>query len=293
MVVWGTTRFYPLNLAANMEFKAKLKASEDATGSLLCLGLDPEPDLLPATIERSPAGIARFVRAIVESVGDTVSSYKLNLAFYERWGRETGWLLDQVLAALPKDRPVIFDAKRGDVGSTAQAYAHAVFDAWGADAVTVHAYLGYDSVAPFLAHKDKEVFIVCRTSNPGAAEFQHLRSDGEALYRHVARAAVRWDHHGNVALVVGATAPAELRDVRQIAGDRLLLVPGIGAQGGDLPAAVRAALRADGRGAIVPISRGILFASAGADYADAARAAAQQYRAAINAQRPEPVTARG
>jgi orotidine-5'-phosphate decarboxylase len=276
-----------------MTFKAKLRASEDATGSLLCLGLDPEPDLLPPSVERSPAGIARFVRIVVEAVGDSVSSYKLNLAFYERWGREASWLLDQAMAALPDDRPVIFDAKRGDVGSTAQSYAHAVFEAWGADAVTVHPYLGYDSVAPFLAHKDKEVFVVCRTSNPGAAEFQHLRIDGDPLYRHIARAAVRWDHHANVAFVVGATAPAELRDVRQIAGDRLLLVPGIGAQGADLSAAVGAALRPDGRGAIIPISRGILFASAGADYADAARAAAQRYREAINAQRPEPVTARG
>jgi orotidine-5'-phosphate decarboxylase len=293
MVDWGTVEFYPLNLAANMTFKARLQASEDATGSLLCLGLDPEPDLLPPSIERSPAGIARFVRTVVEAVGDSVSSYKLNLAFYERWGRETGWLLDQALAALPKDRPVIFDAKRGDVGSTAQAYAHAVFEAWGADAVTVHPWLGYDSVAPFLAHKDKEIFIVCRTSNPGAADFQNLRSDGEPLYRHIARAAVRWDHHGNVALVVGATAPAELRDVRQIAGDRLLLVPGIGAQGADLAAALRASLRADGRGVIVPISRGILFASAGADYAEAADVAARHYRQAINALRPEPARARG
>jgi len=293
MVVWGTGEFYPLNLASNMTFKAKLRASEDATGSLLCLGLDPEPDLLPPAIERSPTGIAGFVRTIVEAVGDAVSSYKLNLAFYERWGREASWLLDQALAALPKDRPVILDAKRGDVGSTAQAYAHAVFEAWGADAVTVHPYLGYDSVAPFLAHKDKEVFIVCRTSNPGAAEFQHLRSEGEALYRHVARAAVRWDHHGNVGFVVGATAPAELRDVRQIAGGRLLLVPGVGAQGADLGVAVRAALRSDGRGAIVPMSRGILFASAGTDYADSARVAALRYRDAINALRPEPATTRG
>jgi len=293
MVDWGTMRFYPLNLAPNMTFKSKLRASEDATGSLLCLGLDPEPDLLPPSVERSPAGIAQFVRTIVDAVGDSVSSYKLNLAFYERWGREASWLLDQAMAALPKDRPVIFDAKRGDVGSTAQAYAHAMFEAWGADAVTVHPWLGYDSVAPFLAHKDREVLIVCRTSNPGAAEFQHLRSDGEALYRHVARAGVRWDHHDNLGFVVGATAPAEIRDVRQIAGDRLLLVPGIGAQGAALTAAVPAALRADGRGAIIPISRGILFASAGADYADAARAAAQQYRDAINALRPEPATARG
>src|SRR4030088_3141871 len=196
---------------------------------------------------------------------------------------EGSWLLEQALAAVPKDRPVILDAKRGDVGSTAQAYAHAMFEAWGADAVTVHPYLGYDSVAPFLAHKEKEVFIVCRTSNPGAAEFQQLRSDGEALYRHIARAGVRWDHHGNIAFVVGATAAAELRDVRQIAGDRLLLVPGVGAAGGDLAAALKTSLRADGRGAIIPVSRGILFAAAGADFGDAARSAARQYRDAINA----------
>jgi len=293
MVDWGTVEFYRLNLGPNMTFKSKLRASEDATGSLLCLGLDPEPDLLPPSVERSPVGIAQFVRTIVEAVGDSVSSYKLNLAFYERWGREASWLLDQTMAALPKERPVIFDAKRGDVGSTAQAYAHAMFEAWAADAVTVHPWLGYDSVAPFLAHKDKEVFIVCRTSNPGAAEFQNLRSDGESLYRHVARAGVRWDRNDNVAFVVGATAPAELRDVRQIAGDRLLLVPGIGAQGGELAAAVSAALRPDGRGVVIPISRGILFASAGADYAGAARAAAQRYRDAINTRRPEPATARG
>ena len=274
-----------------MSFKAKLRASEDATGSLLCLGLDPEPDLLPSPIERTPAGIAGFVRTIVEAVGDAASSYKLNLAFYERWGREASWLLDQALQSLPPDRPIILDAKRGDVGSTAMAYAHAIFEAWGADAVTVHPYLGYDSVAPFLAHKEKEVFLICRTSNPGAAEFQHLRVDGEALYRHVARAGVRWDHHGNIGFVVGATAPAELRDVRQIAGDRLLLVPGIGAQGGDLAAAVRAALRPDGRGAVIPVSRAILFASNGADYAQAARAEAVRLRDAINALRPQPAPA--
>jgi orotidine-5'-phosphate decarboxylase len=132
-----------------------------------------------------------------------------------------------------------------------------------------------------------------KTSNPGAAEFQNLRSDGEALYRHVARAGVRWDHHDNIGFVVGATAPAELRDVRQIAGERLLLVPGIGAQGGELAGAVTAALRPDGRGAIIAISRGILFASAGVDYASAARVAALHYRDAINALRPEPATARG
>src|ERR1700694_5049388 len=124
MVDWGTMRCSPLNLASNMTFKSKLRSSEDATGSLLCLGLDPEPALLPPSVERTPAGIAQFIRTIVDAVGNSVSSYKLNLAFYERWGREASWLLDQAMASLPKDRPVIFDAKRGDVGSTAQAYAH-------------------------------------------------------------------------------------------------------------------------------------------------------------------------
>ncbi len=275
-----------------MTFKEKLRLSEEASGSLLCLGLDPEPDLMPSQIERSPAGVAAFVRAIVEATADTVASYKINLAFFERWGREGSGLLEQTMATLKPGKPVIFDAKRGDLASTAQAYAHGIFSAWGADAVTVHPYLGHDSVAPFLAHKNKEVFVLCRTSNPGANEFQHLRVEGEALYRHVARAAVRWDHYGNLGLVVGATAPAELRDVRQIAGNRLLLVPGIGAQGADLDTAVRAALRADGRGAIVPISRGILFASGSDDFADAARRAAIAYRDAINAVRAEPVTAR-
>jgi len=271
-------------------FKEKLRASEDRHDSLLCVGLDPEPDLLPEGVERTPDGVARFTASIIEATQGSAASYKLNLAFYERWGRETGSLLSSVLANVPQDVPVIFDAKRGDVGSTAQAYAHAVFESWPADAVTVHPYLGYDSVAPFLAHKDKEVFIVCRTSNPGAQEFQHLRVEGETLYRHVARAAVRWDHHGNVGLVVGATAPAELRDVRQIAQDRLLLVPGIGAQGADLNAAVTAALRTDGRGALIAISRSILFASAGPDHAEAAKKAAERYRTAINALRPQPVT---
>lgn len=275
-----------------MTFKEKLRASEESSESLLCLGLDPEPDLMPIKMEATPAGVASFVREIVDATADVVSSYKLNLAFFERWGREGNGLLDQVMATLPAGKPVIFDAKRGDLGSTAQAYAHGILQAWGADGVTVNPYLGYDSVAPFLAHKDKEVFVLCRTSNPGANEFQHLRIDGETLYRHVARAGVRWDHYGNLGFVVGATAPAELRDVRQIAGDRLLLVPGIGAQGGDLAAAVRASIRSDGRGAIIPISRGILFASGGNDFADAARRAALSYRDAINAVRAEPVTAR-
>jgi orotidine-5'-phosphate decarboxylase len=271
-----------------MTFKDKLRASEDRTNSLLCLGLDPEPDLLPEGIERSPAGIVRFLRSVVDATLGIAASYKLNLAFYERWGREGSRLLESTLELIPAAAPIIFDAKRGDIGSTAQAYAHGIFVSWAADAVTVHPYLGYDSVAPFLAHKEKEVFIVCRTSNPGAQEFQHLRVDGEALYRHVARAAVRWDHNHNVGLVVGATAPAELRDVRQIAEDRLLLVPGIGAQGGDLTQAVRAALRPDGRGALIVVSRAILFASAGRDFDEASQRVAIDYREAVNALRPQP-----
>lgn len=275
-----------------MSFTAKLQASEERTHSLLSLGLDPDPDLLPAGLARTPAGILAFLGNVVDATNGLVASYKLNLAFYERWGREASSLLADTLALLPRDVPVILDGKRGDIGNTAVAYAHALFEAWQADAVTVSPYLGYDSVAPFLAHKDRGVFIVCRTSNPGAGDFQQLRSDGETLYRHVARRAVSWDRHGNVGLVAGATAPAELRDVRQIAQHRLILVPGIGAQGADLDQAVRAALRPDGRGALIGIARGILFASSGADYADAARTAAERYRDAVNAVRSEPAGVR-
>jgi len=273
-----------------MGFKEKLRASEDRAHSLLCLGLDPDPERLPAGLPRTPNGILRFLADIVSATSGAVASYKVNLAFYERWGREASELLAGTLALLPSHAPVILDGKRGDIGNTAQAYAHAVFEAWGADATTVNPYMGYDSVAPFLAHKDRHVFILCRTSNAGAQDFQHLRADGETIYRHVARRAVLWDRHGNVGLVAGATAPAELRDVRQIAQDRLLLVLGLGAQGGDLQRAVPAALRADGRGAIIAISRGILFASAGPDCAEAAAAAALGYRDAINALRGEPVS---
>ncbi len=281
-----------VTLASGMVFKEKLRASEDRANTIVCLGLDPDSDLLPTGVERSPAGIVSFIKNIVEATADAVASYKLNLAFYERWGREASDLLKETLAVLPKDAPVILDGKRGDIGNTAQAYAHAIFESWRADATTVHPYMGYDSVAPFLAHKDKGVFILCRTSNPGAQDFQQLRAEGEMLYRHVARRAVSWDRHGNVGLVAGATAPAELRDIRQIAQDRPLLVLGLGAQGGDLTRAVRGALRPDGRGAIFAISRAILFASAGPDYAEAARNAALHYRDAINALRSEPAAAR-
>jgi len=185
-----------------MTFREKLRISEEATHSLLCLGLDPEPDLMPAAIERSPAGVLRFLAAVVDATREAVASYKLNLAFYERWGKEGNALLDQTLGLLPQDKPVIFDAKRGDLGSTAQAYAYGIFKSWGADAVTVNPYLGHDSVAPFLAYHDRHTFILCRTSNPGANDFQHLRVDGEPLFRRVARTAVSWDRHDNLGLVV-------------------------------------------------------------------------------------------
>ncbi len=264
-----------------MSFTAKLEASEERTHSLLSLGLDPDPDLLPAGLAPTPAGTLEFLGRVIEATTGLVASYKLNLAFYERWGRDGSGLLADTLALIPQDAPVILDGKRGDIGSTAAAYAHALFEAWRADAVTVSPYLGYDSVAPFLAHQDKGVFIVCRTSNAGAADVTEgtvakwLKQVGETVRQ-------------GEGLVAGATAPAELRDIRQIAEHRLLLVPGIGAQGADLERAVRAALRPDGRGALIVIGRGILFASSGPDYAEAARAAATGYRDAVNALRSEP-----
>jgi orotidine-5'-phosphate decarboxylase len=179
--------------------------------------------------------------------------------------------------------PVILDAKRGDIGSTAQNYAIEAFERYGADAVTANPYLGRDSVQPFLDRADKGVVILCRTSNPSAADFQDLMIDGRPLYQHVAQAVARdWNGHGNCALVVGATWPEQLREVRAIVGDLPLLIPGIGAQGGDVEAVLRNGMAADGAGLIVSSSRAILYASSGADYADAARAATRKLRDAIN-----------
>lgn len=266
-----------------MTFREKLERAAQTNASLLCVGLDPDPARLPET------DAASFLQAIVEATSGLVCAYKANLAFYEQLGEAGYAALRSVLAAVPEHIPVIGDAKRGDVPHTARAYARALFDELSFDAVTVNPYLGSDAVEPFLEREERGVFIVCRSSNPGARDLQDLPVAGDdgtrPLYEVVAEQAKRWNTRGNVGLVVGATYPEEMTHLRELCPDLPFLVPGFGAQKGDLKAAVQAGLNAGGGGLILNASRTVLYASAGADFAEAARREADSLRAAIEEQR--------
>ncbi len=267
-------------------FLDKLLASCRQNQSLLCIGLDPDPALAPLELVGRADWAARFGQGIVEATADLVCAYKPNLAFYEALGT-AGWqALGATLAAIPRHIPVIADAKCGDVGHSARAYARALFDTLNVDAATVNPYLGFDSLEPFLAYRDRGILVLCRTSNPGGADFQDLpcRLDGQEmpLFEAVARRAVQWNRAGNVGLVVGATYPTEVAAVRGIAPDLPLLIPGIGAQAGDLASAVRAGVDRQGERVLIAVSRQVLYASRGTDWAAAARAAALALRDAIN-----------
>lgn len=273
------------NTAPN--FLQRLDAAMTAHQSMVCVGLDPEVERFPLHLRHSPRAIYEFNRAIVDATADLVCAYKPQIAHYAAVGAE-----DQLQDTLRYIRerapgvPVILDSKRGDIGSTAEKYAREAFERYGADAVTVNPYLGRDSVEPFLAYADKGVVILCRTSNAGARELQDLEINGRKLYQIVAeKVAQEWNTRGNCLLVVGATYPAELADIRQRTGDMSFLVPGIGAQGGDVEQAVRSGRRADGRGLVINSSRGIIYAGAGEDFAAAARRATLELREAINAVR--------
>lgn len=272
-----------------MHFLEKLLAAERSNQSLLCVGLDPEPERLPATLRHLPVeqAVVHFCRAIIEATAPYVSVFKPNLAFFEVLGPAGLAAFQEVVRAIPPQIPVLADAKRGDIGNTARNYAAAIFETYGCDAVTVNPYLGYDAIAPFLAYRDKGVFVLCRTSNPGARDFQDLRvqeSDGSTrpLYEVVARRVQSWNEAGNCGLVVGATYPQEVRTLRTLCPDLPLLVPGIGAQGGDVQATVPAAVDAQGERAMISASRAILYADAGAHYAEAAATAARTLRDQIN-----------
>ena len=260
-------------------FFDKLTSSVDSNDSLLCVGLDPDPARIPATL-LPDADEAERLRAfcvdIIERTADLVCCYKPNIAFFEQAGPAGLAALREVIAAVPDGVPVLLDAKRGDIGNTAKAYARAVFDGLGADAVTVSPYLGRDSVTPFLDYEGKAVFLLCHTSNPSALEIQHHGTP--PLYQHIARQGQAWGGPDAVGFVVGATEPRALKAVRRLAPDRWILAPGIGAQGGDLEAALDAGLDGTGRGVIVPVSRSVL-------YAPDPRAAAREMRRAINARR--------
>ena len=275
-------------------FFERLDSQQVAARSLVCVGLDPDPNLMPV------ADIFDFNRAIVDATADQVCAYKPQLAYYEAQG-SAGIVamektLDYIRSAAP-DVQVIADCKRGDMGSTAVAYAKAMFETWGFDAATVNPYQGFDTIEPFLQRPGKGIFVVCRTSNPSSGQFQDLivsnGSGDTTLYGHVARAANSWDESGNVGIVVGATAPDELRLLRLDHPELTFLVPGVGAQGGDVRNAIEAGINRSGRGLVINSSRGIIYASRHrADFAAAARAAAQKLNAAINSAVEETLAAR-
>ena len=268
-----------------MTFMQALRRRWDEAGTLVCVGLDPEPAKFPARFAGNADAVFGFCRDIVDATAEYVCCFKPQIAHFAALGAEDALerLIAHVHAAHP-GIPVILDAKRGDIGSTARHYAAEAFDRYGADAVTANPYLGRDSLQPYLDRADKGVVILCRTSNPGAADLQDLMvEDGRPLYQHVAAKVAReWNDNGNCMLVVGATWPEQLREVRDIVGDLPFLVPGVGAQGGDAAAVVRNAQTADGTGLVVSSSRAILYASTGDDYAAAAATAARELRDTLN-----------
>ncbi len=247
--------------------------------SLVCVGLDTDIAKLPEGLQGS-GGALEFNRAIVKATADLVCAYKPNSAFYEALGDAGMDVLAKTREAIPSDVPVILDVKRGDIGNTAEKYASAAYDLLGADAVTVNPYMGFDAVKPFL-RPGKCVFVLCLTSNPSASDFQFLETNGMPLYERVAHRAVEWAREGEVGLVVGATKPEQLRRIRDIAGDLPILIPGIGAQGGNIPAVMNAAGWRPGR-TIVNSSRDILYASRGSDFAEAARERLLRLREELN-----------
>jgi orotidine-5'-phosphate decarboxylase len=259
-----------------MKFIDKLLNASRRNKSWLCIGLDPDPELMPKV------EVLQFNKAIIEATCDLVCAYKPNLAFYEALGTEGLVILEKTIKCMPGHIPVIGDAKRGDIGNTARAYARALFSVLGFDAATVNPYLGFDSIEPFINYQDKGVFILCRTSNKGAADFQNLCTDGLPLYEVVAKKAKEWNIHGNIGLVVGATYPEELKRVRSICPEMPLLIPGIGPQGGDLASAVGYGADARGENAIINVSRQILYASRDKDFAQAAKNVAEKLRNQIN-----------
>ena len=268
-------------------FGDRLASAVERHDSLVCVGLDPVPERLPAGISRDADGIVEFNRALIEATADLACCFKPNFAFYGALGGRGVDALQQTIDAVPDDVPVLLDCKAGDIGSTAERWAHMAFVELGAHAITVNPYMGSDAVAPFLDYGDKGIFVLCHTSNPGAADFQRLSVDGATpLYEHVARETLEWNQaHGNCGLVVGATQAGSMARLRQLAPDLPFLVPGVGSQGGDLEGAIGDGLRADGAGLLINASRSIIFASDGADFAEAARAAAAELRRQINAVR--------
>jgi len=266
-------------------FAARLELAQATSGGLLCVGLDPDLARLPPEFAAASEPLLAFNRRIIDATADLAAAYKPQIAFYSALGKEAELAASiQYIRERAPHALVILDAKRGDVGNTAEAYAGEAFDRYGADAVTVNPYMGEDSVRPFLARRDRGAILLCRTSNSGARDFQDLLVDGLPLYRRVAERADRhWNENGNLMLVVGATGPREMAELRRAHPGLWFLVPGIGAQGGDLDSILAAGLDADGGGMLISSSRGIIFAGGGTRAA--IRGAAEELHAGINSGR--------
>jgi len=275
-----------MNSSSNI-FTQQLQSAWASQGSMLCVGFDPDPQRLPTVFQGKSEGIFEFCREIADATADIVCSFKPQFAYFASQRAEAQ--LEKFTRYL-KDTyphiPVILDSKRGDIGSTADHYALEAFERYGADAVTVNPYMGFDTIKPYLKYVGKGVIVLCRTSNPGGSDLQFLNvsPDGEPLYLHVAKlAAQEWNTSGQISLVVGATFPEEIAKVRAIVGEMPLLIPGIGAQGGDIDATVKAGSIANqpGTGMMINSSRAILYASSGNDFAEAARKVAVATRDAL------------
>jgi orotidine-5'-phosphate decarboxylase len=277
---------------ARLNFIEAVLHAEERNRSMLCVGLDPDPARFPGGWRGDASRIYDFCAAIVDATRDLVVAYKPQIAYFAAHAAEAQ--LERLMAYIRQtapDVPVILDAKRGDIGSTAEQYAHEAFERYQADAVTLSPFMGFDSIEPYLRYADKGLILLCRTSNPGGSDLQAQRlASGELLYEHIARLAQGpWNRTGQLGLVVGATYPAEIERVRELAPTVPLLIPGVGAQGGDARATVRAGWRAQDGRTVAPIivnsSRAVLYASAADDFAEAARAAALAARDELNAAR--------
>jgi len=268
-------------------FRKKLSNSIHKRNSLVCVGLDVDKNKIPSFLfESSDDPFVEFTNSIINETKDLVCAYKPNLAFYEALGSEGDRILRKTLSAIPKDIIIILDGKRNDIGNTAKKYAKALYEELRGDAATINPYLGLDGVKPFLSYENKCSFVLCRTSNPSAKEFQDLSINGKALYLHVADTIKKWEEFGCCGLVAGATYPEELRTLRTVMGnDSPFLIPGIGKQGGDVEKTVKYGTNSEGEMAVINSSRGILYASDGKDYAKAARNQTMKLRDMINSYR--------
>jgi len=265
-----------------MSATSRLQEISKKNDSVICVGLDLDRKKVPTDMAGSIKGLYDFAVSIIEATSDIVAAYKPNLAFFEELGGEGLSLLEKIISRVPDENLVIADAKRGDIGNTAAHYAAAVFERLKADWVTLNPYMGYDSIRPFLEHKEKGAFVLCLTSNPGSRDFQFLHVLNKPIFMFVAEKVAYWNKEDNLGLVVGATHAGQLADIRQAAGNLPILIPGVGAQGGSLEEAVLAGTDNFKQPILVNVSRSVLYASSEKDYAAAARAEVERLNGIVN-----------